>query len=730
MKTILVISFTLLGSLITGLWKLGQWWWRRRQQQLLKADLHPFFTYGDIKKATQFYVPTHFQSNAPSEYELDFDHKVTARQRMLTFFLNQAFRPSNNDQRFYLILAGSGMGKTTFLINLYRQFLTYRRFGRTSYDIHLMPMAAQKLFEHIDKIPNPSNSILLLDGLDEDPEAVKDYKKRLNKVLDKVQEFRYVVFTCRTQFFPNESEVPHETSIMKFGTHQGYLSFAKMYLSPFDERDIHRYLRKKYGRFQTQKKSVARKIVAQSPNLMVRPMVLNYIDDLVESGTTFIYASNLYHTLIEKWIEREAQRVPEERRQKFREELFRFSKEVAINIFKNRQIRRGFSISHKEIVPFAQKHKIDLEEIEMQSRSLLNRDAMGQYKFAHKSILEYFLALHAVQEPAFSKQIDFKGMDLARQFFDEMCLLEISLPTFQALGEEGTGALLDGLERPINQFSPAEVKQLVHVRSAKLKTLDGLRPLNRLETLDVSCSSVKELPAIRTMSRLKVLQIADCPVSDLTPLEHLSLLEKLDASNSRISDVQALKNLRELKEVSFSNAPVSSLEGLFDLYELEKLFCDGTQIKDLSPIRRLRNLQELHVHHTPLSSLSQLRELTEMKVLHAGSTKIDNVSALRHLVHLRELYLASTQISSLKGLKDLRHLNILQLDYAPLRELAALTQFPVLNWLSIRHVQAPDLLSLAPMQQLNQLVLGKNQFPQADIDQLQSKLPNCQIRVE
>ncbi|MEM7659824.1 MAG: hypothetical protein AAF399_27165, partial [Bacteroidota bacterium] len=37
---ILVISFTLLGSLITGLWKLGQWWWRRRQQQLLKADLH------------------------------------------------------------------------------------------------------------------------------------------------------------------------------------------------------------------------------------------------------------------------------------------------------------------------------------------------------------------------------------------------------------------------------------------------------------------------------------------------------------------------------------------------------------------------------------------------------------------------------------------------------------------------------------------------------------------
>ncbi|MEZ4847960.1 MAG: formylglycine-generating enzyme family protein [Bacteroidia bacterium] len=56
----------------------------------------------------------------------------------------------------------------------------------------------------------------------------------------------------------------------------------------------------------------------------------------------------------------------------------------------------------------------------MKSRSLLNRDAEGNYKFSHKSILEYFLAKEAYDNPDFYDQMEFAGMDQALQFFSEM----------------------------------------------------------------------------------------------------------------------------------------------------------------------------------------------------------------------------------------------------------------------------------------------------------------------
>jgi len=56
---------------------------------------------------------------------------------------------------------------------------------------------------------------------------------------------------------------------------------------------------------------------------------------------------------------------------------------------------------------------INLSEMDMKNRSLLNRNALGFYKFAHKSILEYFLILEYFNEKEFQKIWSFKGMEAA-----------------------------------------------------------------------------------------------------------------------------------------------------------------------------------------------------------------------------------------------------------------------------------------------------------------------------
>ncbi|MEM9986391.1 MAG: hypothetical protein AAF804_14960, partial [Bacteroidota bacterium] len=162
---ILFIGVGILGSLLTGLWRIGLWSYRRRQQIRLSKDLHPFFSTADIKQATEFYVPTHFQSTPPSQHpELNHAHNVTARQKLLPFFLNRAFKPENDQQRFYIVLAGSGMGKTTFMLNLYLAYLRRKQLGKAPFHIRLMPLGYPDLLKRIDDIKDQENTILLLDG--------------------------------------------------------------------------------------------------------------------------------------------------------------------------------------------------------------------------------------------------------------------------------------------------------------------------------------------------------------------------------------------------------------------------------------------------------------------------------------------------------------------------------------------------------------------------------------
>ncbi|MEM7374663.1 MAG: leucine-rich repeat domain-containing protein [Bacteroidota bacterium] len=726
---ILIVSLTLLGSLLTGLWRLGIMWWKRKQQKRLKGDLHPYFSATDIRKATQFYVSTHFQSNPPSQHhELIQTHKVTARQRLIPFFLKQAFKPDLDDQRFYIILAGSGMGKTTFMINLYLRYLQYKQFGRARFDIALLPLGYPNLLDRIEKIQDPGNTILLLDGLDEDTEAVKNYKKRLNRILDKVQDFRFVVFTCRTQFFPSEEEEPKETGVVKFGSRHGFQTFAKMYLSPFDRKDIKKYLSRKYPWYSIKRKTNALRIIDQSPNLMVRPMVLSYIDDLMEQPGTYDYASQLYEDLIRKWIDREANRVLNERREEFREELYRFSREVAINMYRNRKHRNGLFISQKEIRPFSEKHKIQLDEIEMQSRSLLNRNVLGQYKFAHKSILEYFLAIEASENPSFASILNLEGIDQAAQFLDELSMTKHTIPHFAQLKDKATCRV--GLQKQIKEagsLNPREVRAITGFFSDSIKKMEALRPLKALETLDLSNASIRDISALRDLHNLQFLYLSNTQISTLQPLSELHQIRFLDANKTRISQLEALRHIRDLRYLDCSNTEVDSLDPVFDCHYLEHLAFNQTRVNDLNPIRRLKTLNHLYCHHTQISTLSPLRDLVHLQSLNVGTTKIENLSPLRAMTKLEELAIPFTKVDSLKPIKNLSSLHTINLDFTLVKDISILEDLKALRFVSLRKTLVEELEVLLALPELERVVLSQKQFSADQLKQLARDLPNCEI---
>lgn len=144
---------------------------------------------------------------------------------------------------------------------------------------------------------------------------------------------------------------------------------------------------------------------------MVRPMLLSYLDDLlIDKKRKYKYAYEIYSELVSKWIEREAVE---------NKLLFEFSDKVAEYMY----LKKTVYISKDEIEELCVEYNIRIKSIEAKSRSLLNRNANGSYKFAHKSILEFFLARKAFNEIKFRERIvieNLSNFEMGKLFLGEM----------------------------------------------------------------------------------------------------------------------------------------------------------------------------------------------------------------------------------------------------------------------------------------------------------------------
>ncbi len=521
----LIISLLVL-AVLKPIWKGIKWLILRRNQKLLDRDLSPFFSHSDVEKATRYYIQTKFQNISPSEDdEPNKKYIASAKQKIIPLFLKEVFKSGGNDNKYYLILADSGMGKTTFMINLYLQYKNQMKIFGIKHKIVLFPLGSPDALKSVEKIEDKKNTILLLDAFDEDIDAVTDHKTRMKKILHHSKEFREIVITCRTQFFPSNEEIPTEAGYIKtYGDSGTEYKFQKLYLSVFDDRDIDKYLKKSYSFYQWNKRKKAKEIVKKSPNLVMRPMLLSYIDDLVGEKKQFKYSYEIYEILIRKWIERESGKhaIGEKYgKENYKKLLYDFSQALALNLYKSKERRGGYFIEKGEEIG----NQLKLEEIEtyddsekdLKGKSLLNRNAEGRYKFAHKSILEYFLAKKCFIDDEFYSNFDFDGMSLVISFFEEMIVDYFSVSDATTFFKNQTEPIQN-----IVRMDKYVIPQIQNIKIRKLFKLD-IRPLlhfkntKKLVVFDKelnewlysiwSLSATDELGEIELKERLKKLKL-------------------------------------------------------------------------------------------------------------------------------------------------------------------------------------------------------------------------------
>lgn len=339
-----------------------------------------------IKSATRYYIPPYYSHIDPTQ-ETEIKTTTVAKGKLFDKVDNIL---SCNDPEFrhLLLLADSGMGKSAFVLNYSVHYKNLLKKKRQCLALVLLGMSDAD--ENITKIKNKPNTVLFLDAFDEYINSIENHGKRLRELMSRCQQFNRVVVTCRTQFF---DEIQEETGIPNIWPgKKGTYKFGRLYILPFDDNQVNKYLKKLYPVWKKKKRKNAQKLVKKIPLLSVRPMLLAHIPDLINSEMTYDFTFQLYEKMVEAWTEREEGKLGVRK-----EPLRQFSEKMAVNLYLNRERRGAEQISDEELTELAKKWNIPLQAWQLTGRSLLNRDGAGNYKFAHRSILEYLFAKYCIE---------------------------------------------------------------------------------------------------------------------------------------------------------------------------------------------------------------------------------------------------------------------------------------------------------------------------------------------
>lgn len=412
-------------KLVKYLWNLTPFSARKMQNEYIHNALdHDFKEYLGEESQRQ-YIETQFLSTPPHEFDEPNKATTATTREPMDKFCDRIFKDNNPNERVYMVLAGSGMGKTTFMVNVFCHYVKQNMTRKgMNLDIRLLRLDDEKVLDDIKKISEdgsikPEKTILLLDALDENRYASGNFVEFKQKLEDAMEPFGLVMITCRDQFFDNEKSIPTSTSWVSVTKDKNLISYNKIYISPFSDEDIKKYLALKYK--NKRKRKQASQIAEKCKDLMARPLLLSYMDDLLDGNFEFKTIYEIYRVLIDKWLQREVNKIQsEEVRSEQKKMLYHFSVRIARTIYENWKDTKSMLLSPEQMEDFMTRFNYSKVPYELKRRSLINRNVSGYYKFAHKSFLEFFLAQEYFHNP--TSNFEFEGMDMARRFYEEMCI--------------------------------------------------------------------------------------------------------------------------------------------------------------------------------------------------------------------------------------------------------------------------------------------------------------------
>lgn len=413
--TIALAVFPLLYKIVKLLKSTREW-----REKEIRRKLEPNNSDGlELVRDLKYFIPINGQFEAPHNADEIF---ISDDRFLLTKkFINEYLNSKVTGKKRYIILGGSGMGKSTFSADLFYQYINKYNQRNIPFPINILYLGDSDVIDKIvdlSKKEDACESILILDALDENVDATKDISSFMNKIDLITNIFKFVIITGRTQLFQDDVSEPTIGKIKQNSNLSKRLKYERIYVSPFSEYEIQTYLANKFT-VGTENYRKAIQIVNKGNDLMSRPMILSFIDDLLGfARCERLTIVEIYKTIIDKWLLRECETQEDSDNRLNVNDLYIFSKRLAVYMYDKWETTGISHITKSEYEYFIESNGYSGNPYSFRGRSLINRKSDGSIKFSHKSFWEFFIALDVLENPGKSYNPD--NLDMAKKFTDEL----------------------------------------------------------------------------------------------------------------------------------------------------------------------------------------------------------------------------------------------------------------------------------------------------------------------
>ena len=390
--------------------------WRKRYKESITEDLRNAYLKNKI------YLQPYITTTPPQASHEPENIKLENKELLRDYFINKVFiKESDESNTVYFLFGDSGTGKTAALVHLFDDYLNKHNAFNLPFNIRLISLRREDALKDITKIPKDQRKklILLLDAMDETPEVNvhSQLDSFLNNLKAEFLDFARIVITCRPQFFPDNIRQEIITNPKGIRTSTGWIECSIRYLAPFDDQQVQDYLDQAITfRSEDPRRRKAEDIVNMHPAIAIRPLVLTYINKLVDSERPINTTLDLFDNIIYSILNRE---------------IF-----ISLGLKDNKdKITQWWEASSLVAKYMYQNNKLTLTDTELDTllpdniekqfkhRSLLTRYG-NEFHFSHKSFYEYFMAYRFLIHPEEIRSV--RGLDFTLKLFNDFYLATVT----------------------------------------------------------------------------------------------------------------------------------------------------------------------------------------------------------------------------------------------------------------------------------------------------------------
>jgi len=341
----------------------------------------------------------------------------------------------------------------------------------------------------------------------------------------------------------------------------------------------------------------------------------------------------------------------------------------------------------------------------MKVRSLLNRNPEGDYKFSHKSILEFFLAKEIYKDQSFKKLFDEEGMDMTMNFYDELCYIN-DYTQFVSTGKHksqlktyynntsienklSNNDLLKVNKLILENFNESDLRaircfkniEVLTIKNSQIESLDDINNFQNLQELKILNSKVKEYRRVSLLNSITKLSLVGVNLFDYQKNEinwkELNRLIYLNLTDNSITNIDGIKMAKSIKTLNISK---NSILEISIPNHLEQVDISNNKLTDLDiKADRLKTLitSNNQIHKFKLNKNKPLKSL-DLSNNQLRSIIIDNQNCLE-LLCLSNCGLTNKSVENIKPCKTLIELDISENQISKLNNLMSLGNLKKIN---------------------------------------------------